>query len=114
MAHGPAYNSERETCSSTSIAIWRIRKGGLVARFERGGRRQEKRAAELLGINYRSLRHRLQKYGLAEAGDEALMSVEHARFAPTIWRPALECHYLPILRHMREHLSLNDGPAHDS
>jgi two-component system response regulator PilR (NtrC family) len=31
----------------------------------------KKRAAELLGINYRSLRHRLQKYGLAEAGDEA-------------------------------------------
>ena len=27
----------------------------------------KKRAAELLGINYRSLRHRLQKYGLADA-----------------------------------------------
>ena len=29
----------------------------------------KKRAAELLGINYRSLRHRLQKYGLCEPGD---------------------------------------------
>jgi two-component system response regulator PilR (NtrC family) len=31
----------------------------------------KKRAAELLGINYRSLRHRLQKYGLSEGGEEA-------------------------------------------
>ncbi len=30
----------------------------------------KKRAAELLGINYRSLRHRLQKYGLSDASDE--------------------------------------------
>jgi transcriptional regulator with PAS, ATPase and Fis domain len=30
----------------------------------------KKRAAELLGINYRSLRHRLQKYGLADASDD--------------------------------------------
>ncbi len=29
----------------------------------------KKRAAELLGINYRSLRHRLQKYGLGDAYD---------------------------------------------
>ena len=28
----------------------------------------KKRAAELLGINYRSLRHRLQKYGLGRRG----------------------------------------------
>jgi transcriptional regulator with PAS, ATPase and Fis domain len=30
----------------------------------------KKRAAELLGINYRSLRHRLQKYGLSDSYDE--------------------------------------------
>ena len=30
----------------------------------------KKRAAELLGINYRSLRHRLQKYGLSDAYDD--------------------------------------------
>jgi transcriptional regulator with PAS, ATPase and Fis domain len=35
----------------------------------------KKRAAELLGINYRSLRHRLQKYGLSDAyEDEAVAS----------------------------------------
>lgn len=37
----------------------------LRALAEAGG--VKKRAAELLGINYRSFRHRLQKYGLAEA-----------------------------------------------
>ncbi|MEO8604943.1 MAG: sigma 54-interacting transcriptional regulator [bacterium] len=31
----------------------------------------KKRAAELLGINYRSLRHRLQKYGLSDGSDDA-------------------------------------------
>jgi two-component system, NtrC family, response regulator PilR len=31
----------------------------------------KKRAAELLGINYRSLRHRLQKYGLGDADDSS-------------------------------------------
>ncbi|HSD11337.1 MAG TPA: sigma 54-interacting transcriptional regulator, partial [Candidatus Binatia bacterium] len=31
----------------------------------------KKRAAELLGINYRSLRHRLQKYGLGDLGEES-------------------------------------------
>ncbi len=30
----------------------------------------KKRAAELLGINYRSLRHRLQKYGLGDVADD--------------------------------------------
>jgi transcriptional regulator with PAS, ATPase and Fis domain len=30
----------------------------------------KKRAAELLGINYRSLRHRLQKYGLSDPADD--------------------------------------------
>ena len=30
----------------------------------------KKRAAELLGINYRSLRHRLQKYGLSDGADD--------------------------------------------
>ena len=33
----------------------------------------KKRAAELLGINYRSLRHRLQKYGLGDAEDSSAM-----------------------------------------
>jgi two-component system, NtrC family, response regulator PilR len=33
----------------------------------------KKRAAELLGINYRSLRHRLQKYGLGDADDSSVM-----------------------------------------
>ena len=32
----------------------------------------KKRAASLLGINYRSFRHRLQKYGLDSHGDEVL------------------------------------------
>ncbi len=32
----------------------------------------KKRAAELLGINYRSLRHRLQKYGLSDAEDASI------------------------------------------
>jgi two-component system response regulator PilR (NtrC family) len=31
-----------------------------------------KRAAELLGIKYRSLRHRLSKYGLASGDDDEL------------------------------------------
>ncbi|MGE3497480.1 MAG: sigma-54 interaction domain-containing protein [Candidatus Binatia bacterium] len=31
----------------------------------------KKRAAELLGINYRSLRHRLQKYGLGDTAEDA-------------------------------------------
>jgi transcriptional regulator with PAS, ATPase and Fis domain len=34
----------------------------------------KKRAAELLGINYRSLRHRLQKYGLSDAYDDQAMA----------------------------------------
>ncbi len=38
----------------------------LRALNEAGG--VKKRAAELLGINYRSLRHRLQKYGLGDIG----------------------------------------------
>jgi transcriptional regulator with PAS, ATPase and Fis domain len=41
----------------------------LKALSQAGG--VKKRAAELLGINYRSFRHRLQKYGLAEPGDMA-------------------------------------------
>jgi len=40
----------------------------LRALDEAGG--VKKRAAELLGINYRSLRHRLQKYGLGELDPE--------------------------------------------
>ncbi len=40
----------------------------LRALDEAGG--VKKRAAELLGINYRSLRHRLQKYSLSEAGED--------------------------------------------
>ena len=38
----------------------------------------KKKAATLLGINYRSFRHRLQKYGLDAHGDEML-----PRIAPT-------------------------------
>jgi transcriptional regulator with PAS, ATPase and Fis domain len=33
----------------------------------------KKRAAELLGINYRSLRHRLQKYGLGDASEDSVV-----------------------------------------
>ena len=33
----------------------------------------KKRAAELLGINYRSLRHRLQKYGLSDGVDDSAL-----------------------------------------
>jgi len=32
----------------------------------------QKRAAELLGINYRSFRHRLEKYGLLEMKNHQL------------------------------------------
>jgi two-component system response regulator PilR (NtrC family) len=44
----------------------------LRALAEAGG--VKKRAADLLGINYRSFRHRLQKYGLSESpmGDRPL------------------------------------------
>jgi two-component system response regulator PilR (NtrC family) len=43
----------------------------LLAALERAGG-VRKRAAELLGIKYRSLRHRLSKYGLAAGDDEDL------------------------------------------
>ena len=39
----------------------------------------QKKAAELLGINYRSLRHRLEKYEIATSRGEAAESVEEAR-----------------------------------
>ena len=42
----------------------------LAALDSAGGVR--KRAAELLGIKYRSLRHRLSKYGLAAGDDDEL------------------------------------------
>ena len=45
--------------------------GRLRALSDAGG--VKKRAAELLGINYRSFRHRLQKYGLG-----GLAACEHA------------------------------------
>jgi PAS domain S-box-containing protein len=38
----------------------------------------KKKAATLLGINYRSFRHRLQKYGLDGHGDEMLPRLAHA------------------------------------
>jgi two-component system response regulator PilR (NtrC family) len=41
----------------------------LLAALDRAGG-VRKRAAELLGIKYRSLRHRLSKYGLASADDD--------------------------------------------
>jgi PAS domain S-box-containing protein len=40
----------------------------LLGALDRAGG-VKKRAAELLGINYRSLRHRLQKYGLGDVGE---------------------------------------------
>ncbi|MBP1689621.1 MAG: Type fimbriae expression regulatory protein PilR [Deltaproteobacteria bacterium] len=43
----------------------------LLAALERSGG-VRKRAAELLGIKYRSLRHRLSKYGLASGDDDEL------------------------------------------
>jgi two-component system response regulator PilR (NtrC family) len=43
----------------------------LLAALERAGG-VRKRAAELLGIKYRSLRHRLSKYGLASGDDDEL------------------------------------------
>jgi transcriptional regulator with PAS, ATPase and Fis domain len=43
----------------------------LLAALERAGG-VRKRAAELLGIKYRSLRHRLSKYGLASGDDDDL------------------------------------------
>jgi two-component system response regulator PilR (NtrC family) len=43
----------------------------LLAALDRAGG-VRKRAAELLGIKYRSLRHRLSKYGLASAEDDDL------------------------------------------
>src|SRR6185369_13806317 len=43
----------------------------LLAALDRAGG-VRKRAAELLGIKYRSLRHRLSKYGLALGEDEEM------------------------------------------
>ena len=43
----------------------------LLAALDRAGG-VRKRAAELLGIKYRSLRHRLAKYGLMVGDDEEL------------------------------------------
>jgi two-component system response regulator PilR (NtrC family) len=50
----------------------------LTALDRAGGIR--KRAAELLGIKYRSLRHRLSKYGLA-AGDDDDLDLSHGTHA---------------------------------
>ncbi len=46
----------------------------LLAALDRAGG-VRKRAAELLGIKYRSLRHRLAKYGLTDGDDEELDSL---------------------------------------
>jgi two-component system response regulator PilR (NtrC family) len=43
----------------------------LLAALERAAG-VKKRAAELLGINYRSFRHRLQKYGLEGQGESLI------------------------------------------
>jgi two-component system response regulator PilR (NtrC family) len=50
----------------------------LLAALDRAGG-VRKRAAELLGIKYRSLRHRLSKYGLALGEDEELENGHGAR-----------------------------------
>jgi DNA-binding NtrC family response regulator len=39
----------------------------------------QKRAAEILGINYRSLRHRLEKYGLLNSKSPVLADDSPAR-----------------------------------
>jgi two-component system response regulator PilR (NtrC family) len=62
------------TAVSSSVDLERdladYEKAILLRALEQAGG-VKKRAAELLGINYRSLRHRLQKYGLSEGGEEA-------------------------------------------
>jgi two-component system response regulator PilR (NtrC family) len=62
------------TAISSSVDLERdlaeYEKAILLRALEQAGG-VKKRAAELLGINYRSLRHRLQKYGLSEGGEEA-------------------------------------------
>jgi two-component system response regulator PilR (NtrC family) len=61
------------TAVSSSVDLERdlaeYEKAILLRALEQAGG-VKKRAAELLGINYRSLRHRLQKYGLSEGGEE--------------------------------------------
>jgi transcriptional regulator with PAS, ATPase and Fis domain len=52
-------------------ALESYEKDMLLAALERAGG-VRKRAAELLGIKYRSLRHRLSKYGLASGDDDEL------------------------------------------
>jgi two-component system response regulator PilR (NtrC family) len=70
MAHGPRTIPNANVLVDLDRDLAEYEKAVLLrALNEAGG--VKKRAAELLGINYRSLRHRLQKYGLAEAGDEA-------------------------------------------
>jgi transcriptional regulator with PAS, ATPase and Fis domain len=56
-------------CLDDQLATYE--KDMLVTALERAGG-VRKRAAELLGIKYRSLRHRLSKYGLASGDDDEL------------------------------------------
>ena len=67
--HGSIVHSHYLT--EQRVAIDPIGIDGIVAALERAGG-VRKRAAELLGIKYRSLRHRLSKYGLASGDDDEL------------------------------------------
>lgn len=72
-AMSPSWSPPPPPPPSTSVDLDRdlaeYEKAILLRALDQAGG-VKKRAAELLGINYRSLRHRLQKYGLADLGDE--------------------------------------------
>ena len=63
----------------------------LLAALDRAGG-VRKRAAELLGIKYRSLRHRLSKYGLA-AGDDDELDNGHGGRCPDVNMTGEICHF---------------------
>ncbi|MCC6849141.1 MAG: sigma 54-interacting transcriptional regulator [Deltaproteobacteria bacterium] len=79
MAHGETAAGEPEPPAPPVFGDGRnldeqletYEKDMLLAALERAGG-VRKRAAELLGIKYRSLRHRLSKYGLASPDDDDL------------------------------------------
>jgi two-component system response regulator PilR (NtrC family) len=57
------------TCVDLERDLAEYEKAILLRALDQAGG-VKKRAAELLGINYRSLRHRLQKYGLSDGADD--------------------------------------------